>query len=66
MEFLDRPNTLRHFHYDTFVTTDIVGELPPGIPVHFHTAEVGGGIDSLAMPLVTEAGGALVRFAKKN
>ena len=66
MEFLDRPNTLKYFHYDTFVTTDIVGELPPGIPVHFHTAEVGGMIDSLAMPLVTEAGGALVRFAKKN
>lgn len=66
MEFLDRPNTLKHFHYDTFVTTDIVGELPPGIPVHFHTAEVGGRIDSLAMPLVTEAGGDLIRFTKKD
>lgn len=66
MEFLDRPNTLTHFHYDTFVTGDIVGELPPGLPVHFHTAEVGGAIDSLAMPLVTEAGGALVRFVRES
>ena len=57
---------LRHFHYDTFVTDGIVGELPPGIPAHFHTAEVGGAIDSLAMPLVTEEGGSLVRFVKEQ
>lgn len=56
---------LKHFHYDTFVTDGIVGELPPGIPVHFHTAEVGGAVDALAMPLVTEEGGNLVRFKKE-
>ena len=43
----------------------ILGELPAGVPAHFHTAEVGGEIDSVALPLVTEQGGALVRFLKK-
>lgn len=64
MHFIGADNTLNHFHYDTFVTGDIVGELPPGMPVRFRTAEKGGGIDALAMPLVTEEGGAPVVFLK--
>ena len=65
MYFIGARVPLRYFHYDTFVSDAIVGELPPGIPVHFHTAEVGGAVDSLAMPLVTEAGGKLIRFVRK-
>ena len=53
---------LRHFSYDTFVFEDVLGELPPGIPVHFHLAEVGGTVDGLALPLHTEPGTDLVRF----
>ena len=64
MRFIGDENILKHFHYDTFVTGNIVGELPPGMPAHFHTAETGGGIDAVSMPLVTEEGGALVVFHK--
>ena len=45
---------------------DVLGELPAGVPVHFHTAEVGGRIDALAMPLVPEPGGKLIRFEKQR
>ena len=64
MDFLGEVNVLDHFHYDTFVTTGIVGELPKGMPVHFSAAFVGGKIETLRMPLVTEAGGELVCFKK--
>lgn len=64
MDFIGAVNTLNHFHYDTFVTTGIVGELPPGMPLRFLTAEVGGSIDRISMPLVTEAGGAPIVFKK--
>ena len=66
MEFIHTLIHLKHYHYDTFVTDGIVGELPPGMPAHFHTAEVGGQVDAVLMPLVTEAGGKLVRFEKQN
>ena len=65
LTFIGTEAKLKHFHYDTFVLDGILGELPAGIPAHFHTAEVGGEIDSVALPLVTEQGGALVRFLKK-
>ena len=55
---------LDHFHYDTFVLDDVLGELPPGMPVHFHLAETGGSVDGLAMPLHTERGCDLVRFRR--
>ena len=55
---------LDHFHYDTFVLDDVLGELPPGMPVHFHLAETGGSVDGLAMPLHTEPGCDLVRFRR--
>ena len=64
MHFIGADNTLEHFHYDTFVTSDIVGELPPGMPLSFRTAEKGGAIEALSMPLVTEEGGAPVVFFK--
>ena len=65
LTFIGTEAKLKHFHYDTFVLDGILGELPAGVPAHFHTAEVGGEIDSVALPLVTEQGGALVRFLKK-
>ena len=65
LTFIGTEAKLKHFHYDTFVLDSILGELPAGVPAHFHTAEVGGEIDSVALPLVTEQGGALVRFLKK-
>ncbi|MCR4710672.1 MAG: serine hydrolase [Clostridia bacterium] len=55
---------LTHFHYDMLTTEGIVGELPPGIPVRFQTADKGGGIDALTMPLVPN--GELIRFVKKE
>lgn len=66
MDFLGAKNRLKHFHYDTFVTGDTVGELPPGMPVHFRVSEVGGGVECLKMPLVTEKGGQLVVFHKEK
>ena len=64
MDFLGSRNALAHFHYDTFVTTGLVGELPEGVPVHFSASYVGSKIESLRMPLVTEPGGELVCFKK--
>ena len=64
MDFIGAVIKLDHYHYDTFVTADIVGELPGGMPVHFSAAYVGGKIETLRMPLVTEAGGELVCFKK--
>lgn len=55
---------LAYFAYDTFTLDDVLGELPPGIPVHFRLAEVGGAVDGLAMPLNTEPGCDLVRFRR--
>ena len=55
---------MKHFHYDTFVLDEVVGELPSGIPVHFYTADVGGAVAALSMPLVTEPGAALIRFER--
>ena len=66
LDFINAKVKMRHFHYDTFVLDDILGELPAGVPVHFHTAEVGGRIDALAMPLVPEPGGKLIRFEKQR
>ena len=53
---------LSHFHYDTFTLDDILGELPPGIPVHFGLAPSGGAVQSVSVPLHTEPGTELVRF----
>ncbi|MBQ8995139.1 MAG: serine hydrolase, partial [Oscillospiraceae bacterium] len=64
LHFLGVEDTLEHYHYDTFVSADVVGEVPPGMPVHFHSAEVGGKIDEVRMPLVLEEGGELIRFKK--
>ena len=55
---------LKHYHYDMMITEAIVGELPPGISVRFQTADKGGGIDALTMPLVPD--GELIRFTRKT
>ncbi len=64
LHFLGADIPLEHYHYDTFTTAEIVGELPPGIPVCFFTAEDSGKISALSMPLVMEAGGRRIRFEK--
>lgn len=66
LDFIGTRAALTHYHYETFLVEGVVGELPPRIPVHFHTAEVGGAVDGLAMPLVTEPGGSLIRFQKQE
>lgn len=65
LSFIGTKAGMKHFHYDTFVLDDILGELPAGIPVHFHTAEVGGSVDGLSIPLVTEPGAQLIRFSRQ-
>ena len=64
--FIDTDVELAHFHYDTFVLSGVMGELPSGIPARFYEAEIGGGIGALSMPLVTEPGGKLIRFERKQ
>ncbi|MGN1248841.1 MAG: DUF3471 domain-containing protein, partial [Candidatus Spyradocola sp.] len=64
LNFAETKVRMKHFHYDTFVLDEVVGELPAGIPVHFYTADVGGGVAALSMPLVTEPGAALIRFER--
>jgi len=65
-DFIGAKCSMTHFHYETFTCDKIVGELPPGVPVHFHTAEVGGEVDGFAMPLCPEEGAELVRFKKQK
>ncbi len=66
LHFLGVDIPLEHYHFDTFVSAEIVGEIPPGMPVHFHTAEVGGAVDAVLMPLVTEEGGELIKFKRSK
>ena len=65
LSFIGTDVELAHFHYDTFLLSGVMGELPSGIPVHFYAEEVGGKIGALSMPLVTEPGGKLIRFDRK-
>ena len=66
MQFIDADTELKHFHYDTFTTSDLMGggEVAPGLPVSFRTAEFRGDIDTLVMPLCFEGGAAPIRFRK--
>lgn len=64
LEFNGWNAPLSHFSYDTFVFEEVLGELPPGIPVHFRLAEAGGAVSGLALPLHTEPDTDLVRFAR--
>lgn len=68
MKLNDCKTELKHFHYDTFVTSDIMGggEVPPGLPVTFHGADFRKEIASLAMPLCFEEGAEPVRFKKQK
>lgn len=64
LHFCEAKIRMKHFHYDTFVLDEVVGELPAGIPVHFYTADIGGEVAALSMPLVTEPGAQLIRFER--
>jgi len=64
MNFIKTRNELAHYHYDTFRTTKIVGEIPAGLPAVFHTAEIGGKIDAIGLPLVMEEGAPRIVFNK--
>jgi hypothetical protein len=67
MKFIDADTQLKHFHYDVFTTSDLMGggEIAPGLPVQFRTADFRGEIDTLTMPLCFEDGAAPIRFKKE-
>ena len=67
LKFIDGDMPLNHYHYDTFLTTDLMGggEIPPGLPVSFYAAEFRSEINTLVMPLCFEEGAAPIRFKKK-
>lgn len=66
MKFIDADTKLRHYHYDTFITSDIMGggEIPVGLPVQFHPELFKSNIDKLTMPLCFEEGCAPIHFKK--
>lgn len=68
MKFIDADTELRHYHYDTFTTSDLMGggEVPPGLPVSFHTADFRETVETLVMMLCFEEGAAPIRFKKKT
>ena len=68
LKFIDADTKLKHYHYDTFLTSDLMGggEIPPGLPVTFQTAPFRSEIDTLIMPLCFEEGAAPIRFRKQN
>lgn len=68
LKFIDADTELSHFHYDTFVTSDLMGggEVPPGLPVCFRAQEFRSGIDMLIMPLCFEEGAEPIRFKKQQ
>lgn len=63
-EFIGYKVPLEHYHYETFLMDGIMGELPPGLPAHFHTAETGGAVDGFAAPFAP--GCELIRFRKEK
>ena len=64
MSFNGMKSNLDHFHYDTYVTSAEVGELPVGFPATFEKGDRSGQIEKMAFPVVTEAGADVVRFYK--
>ena len=50
---------------DTFSDLMGGGEVPPGLPVSFHTADFKETVETLVMKLCFEAGAAPIRFQKK-
>ena len=63
MHFLSADCRLEHYHYDTFISKNIVGEIPPGLPVVFQISPQGEVI-GVSMALVTEDG-KYITFRKK-
>ena len=68
MKFTDADTKLQHYHYDTFLTSDLMGggEIPPGLPVTFQTAPFRSDIDVLIMPLCFEEESAPIQFKKQK
>ena len=68
LKFIDADTELRHYHYDTFLTSNLMGggEISPGLPVSFQTADFRSNIETLVMPLCFEDGAAPIRFKKQQ
>ncbi len=68
LKFIDADTKLQHYHYDTFITSDLMGggEIPPGLPVTFSTAPFRSEIDALTMPLCFEEGAIPINFKKQK
>ena len=68
MQFNEVKTELRHFHYDTFVTSDLMGggEIPPGLPVQFSAEAFRSTVGALTMPLCFEPGAEPTRFTRKD
>lgn len=68
LKFIDADTQLRHYHYDTFLTSNLMGggEISPGLPVSFQTADFRSNIATLVMPLCFEEGSKPIRFQKKQ
>ena len=68
LKFTDADTKLTHYHYETFITNDLMGggEIPPGLPVTFNTAPFKAEIDTITMPLCFEEGSAPIVFKKQK
>ena len=68
MKFIDANTKLQHYHYDTFLTSDLMGggEIPPGLPVTFNTAPFRSEIDTVTMPLCFEDVSAPICFKRQK
>ena len=64
VEFCESKIRMDHFHYETFVFGEVVGELPAGIPLTFITTDKGGKVCALSVPLCMEKGAAPIRFER--
>ena len=68
MKFIDADTKLQHYHYDTFITSDLMGggEIPPGLPVTFNVAPFRSEIETLTMQLCFEEDAAPCYFKKQK
>lgn len=67
LKFTGTDTKLVHYHYDTFITSDLMGggEIPVGLPVSFNCAPFKKEMDTITMPLCFEEGAAPIVFKKK-
>ena len=68
LKFTDADTKLQHYHYDTFITSDMIGggEIPPGLPVTFNVAPFRSEIGTLTMQLCFEEGASPCIFKKEK